>query len=264
MEMECIRHRVKPTAEVPRPLDVIYSGDYSPTYRREIPKDLLPHTCKLCGESIADWRVTMGFDVICADCQSAIDELSGKPKAKQLPKWKPSDMAQIKALLRGNPHDSGRTMQRKAKYCVERTAARAGVDMLSRVSRQSLREATADCVAEYLRSLAVEREKGRTINHWRSLWFAAKHTLRRYVISSDSASFGALVPRPLVPMGFRPVSSYELGDGDTLARITNELRPILAGINIDIADCDIWDAIALVRSELPDIWRIIELRLIGS
>ncbi len=267
MDMKCLKPICRDKSG--KAFDVVYTGDYPRVIVRRIPAELLPHTCKLCGDDLPDWRVALGFDEMCGGCYHTIGELQAetKPIATHA---EPSAILQLlgawKAGEDAKAADDGRAMVRKCRYAVERIAARAGADMSSPVTRQSILEATADCVASLLGKLAkAKADNVPSVNVWKRIWFSARDTIRRqFVISNDSASFGALVLRPMLPSGYvAPSDETFIESVELREQLRNELRGIFARLGANIDDFELCEAVEVIREALPETFAAIATKYCG-
>lgn len=245
--------------------DVVYCSEFPREIEREVPEHYLPFPCLLCEGTIESWRVAIGERQLCVKCRKKLRKLRGDSTI-QGSAWKPSDLtllldafAQFRNQNKGEPE----SLIRKCRYAVKVKAAQVGADLLSPVTRQTLADAAEDCVAEYLRRTAGI-PKDTKISTWRHVWFAAKRLLaspdKRYIVSQDAADFGALVAKPLLPRGFRPISSYS-HSWELLAPLRTELESLRSRFGLS-GDFDLLDTAAAIQAAAPELWAGIEYRVL--
>lgn len=250
------------TMQVLRPksaIDVAYCADYPRVITRQIPQELFPVACALCGERVEDWRVRMGLSY-CGACGKDLAKLR-RPKAVRKAESSPSVAAVFVAAVRNGKAElsrkAGWEVWRKCNYQLRKALALVGADLESKVTRQTLSDATIDVVTEYYRRLStIDNLDGLTKTaHWRVIRYSVKEVLRAkdgrpkaYTIGDD----GAFTAKPIAPRSFTPVSSY-LHSWELLEPLKAEISAVMAKLG-QSGEFDLLDSCAMLQSSAPELW----------
>lgn len=241
-----------------------YGPDYPEIFRREIPAWEIPLVCDVCGADLLAWRVELGFDSLCVDCQRQFDAMEAFANGKVEVERKPLpelDRAGLVRLLAWsvNPQGEaererlafaeGRKLRRIARHCILYRAAYLGADVQSPVTRQTAGELLPFVLVEYLSMKPAPKQSVwmRMRFAVRRAWYSDKRTddgkrQPRVVVASD----GALVLAPLVPRQYRPVLSYT-EDAAACERLLDGLQSVMASLGVGGSPLDF--AAALSESQ---------------